>query len=162
MLTSCALSIEFHIILVIVLMTIQVFYISIIFYKLLPMFMIHISFINIALSLFTCFIYQYRFISFFKFHACIFQRSGYGKELCVPKDTIMYERVISICPLLYDPNGAAIMTKTGSMSSTQAGPTISVCCSNCIPNRYVHLSIYLVISRQSFLLCFQYISHIHE
>ena len=59
MLTSCALSIKFHIILIIVLMTIQVFYISIIFYKLLPMFMIHVSFINIALSLFTCFMPAY-------------------------------------------------------------------------------------------------------
>ena len=88
MLTSCALSIEFHIILVIVLMTIQVFYISIIFYKLLPMFMIQISFTNIALSLFTCFIYQYCFISFYMFHAGIFQRSGYGKELYVPEGTI--------------------------------------------------------------------------
>ena len=54
MLTSCALSIEFHIILVIVLMTIHVFYISIIYYKLLPMFMIHVSFIHISSSLFTC------------------------------------------------------------------------------------------------------------
>ena len=59
MLTSCALSIKFHIILVIVLMTIKVFYISIIFYKLLPMFMIHVLFINIALSFFTCFMSAY-------------------------------------------------------------------------------------------------------
>ena len=59
MLTSYALSIEFDIILVIVLMTIQVFYISIIFYKLLPMFMIHVSFLNIVLSLFTCFMPAY-------------------------------------------------------------------------------------------------------
>ena len=88
MLTSYALSIEFHIILVIVLMTIQVFYISIIFYKLLPMFMIHVSCINIALSFFTCFIYQYRFISFYMFHAYIFQRSGYGKRLYLPEGTI--------------------------------------------------------------------------
>ena len=88
MLTSCDLSTKFHIILVIVLMTIQVFYISIIFLKLLPMFMIHVSFINIALPLFTCFMYQYRSISFYMFHACIFQRSGYGKELCVLKGTI--------------------------------------------------------------------------
>ena len=33
--------------------------ISIIFYKLLPMFMIHVSFINIVLSLFTCFMPAY-------------------------------------------------------------------------------------------------------
>ena len=54
MLISCALSIEFHIILVIVLMTINVFYISIIYYILLPIFMVHVSFINISSSLFTC------------------------------------------------------------------------------------------------------------
>ena len=59
MLTSCVLSIKFHIILVIVLMTIQLFYISIIFYKLLPMFMIYVLFINISLSIFTCFIPVY-------------------------------------------------------------------------------------------------------
>ena len=76
MLTSCALSIKFHIILVIVLMTIKVFYISIIFYKLLPMFMIHVLFINIALSLFTCFMPAYS------------KKSGHRKELYVPKGTI--------------------------------------------------------------------------
>ena len=80
--TSCALSIEFHIILVIVLMTIQVFYIPIIFYKLLPMFMIHVSFINITLSLFTCFM------------------PAYSKKMD---------------------------TGNNCMSSTQIGPTITVC-----------------------------------
>ena len=53
MLASCALSIEFHIILVIVLMTIHAFYISIIYYKLLPVFMIRVSFIHISSSFFT-------------------------------------------------------------------------------------------------------------
>ena len=76
MLTSCVLSIEFHIILVIVLMTIRVFYISIIYYKLLPMFMIHVSFIHISSSF------------FYMCHACIFQRNGYGKGLYVPEGTI--------------------------------------------------------------------------
>ena len=150
MLTSCALSIEFHIILVIVLMTIQVFYISIIFYKLLPMFMIHVSFINIDLSLFTCFMLAYS------------KEVDTGKNCMYPRVLSLYETVTSICALLYDPNEAAVMTQTGSMSSTQIGPTIFVCCNNCIPNRHTHLSIYLVISRQSILLCFQYISHIHE
>ena len=37
----------------------------------------------------SCFIYQYRFISFYMFHACIFQRSGYEKELYVPEGTII-------------------------------------------------------------------------
>ena len=76
MLTSYALSIEFHIILVIVLMTIKVLYISIIFYKLLPMFMIHVSFLNIALSLFTCFMLAYS------------KKKRYRKQLYVPKGTI--------------------------------------------------------------------------
>ena len=76
MLTFCVLSIKFHIIFVTVLITIQVFYISIIFYKLLPMFMIHVLFINIALSLFTCFMSAYS------------KKNGYGKELYVPESTI--------------------------------------------------------------------------
>ena len=78
-LTSYALSIEFHIILVIELTTIQVFYISIIFYKLLPMFMIHVSFINIVLSLFTCFMPAYS------------KENGYEKELYVPEGTIIIQ-----------------------------------------------------------------------
>ena len=57
-------------------MTIQVFYISIIFYKLLPMFMIHVSFINIPLSLFTCFTPAYS------------KENGYKKELYVLEGTI--------------------------------------------------------------------------
>ena len=142
MLTSGALSIKFHIILVIVLMFIQVFYIYIIFYKLLPMFMIHVLFINIALSLFTCFM------------------PAYSKEVDMGKDCIylrvlsLYATVISICTVLYDPNEVTVMTQTR--------PTISICYSNCTLNKHAHLSIYLVISRQSVLLCFQYISHIHE
>ena len=150
MLTSCALSIEFYIILVIVLITIQVFYISIILYKLLPMFMIHISFINIALSLFTCFMSAYS------------KKMDTGKNCVYPRVLSLYETVISICALLYDPNEATVMTQIGSMSSTKTRPTISICYSNYIPNRHAHLSIYLVISRQSILLCFQYISHINE
>ena len=77
MLTSCALSIEFHIILVIVLMTIHVFYISIIYYKLLPMFIIHVSFIHISSSVFTCVMRAF------------FQTSGYGKRLYVLEGTII-------------------------------------------------------------------------
>ena len=72
MLTSCALSIEFHIILVIVLITIHVFYISIINYKLLPMFMIHIS-----SFLFTCIMLVF------------------SKEVDTGKDC-MYPRVLSV------------------------------------------------------------------
>ena len=98
MLTSYALFIEFHIILVIVLMTIQVFYISIIFYKLLSMFMIHVSFINIALSLFTCFMFAYS------------KEVDTGNKCIYPRVLSLYKLVISICALLYDPNEAAVMT----------------------------------------------------
>ena len=112
MLTSCALSIDFHIILVIVLMTVQVFYISIIFYKLLPIFMIHVSFTNIALSLFKCFIYQYLFISFYMFHSCLFKKKkkkmDTGQNCMYLKVLSLYETMISICALLYDPNGVHV------------------------------------------------------
>ena len=59
------------------------------------------------------------YLSFaFIFHACINLRSGYGKELYVPEGTI----IIQDSDLyLYDPNGAAIMIQTGSMSLTQIG-----------------------------------------
>ena len=36
----------------------------------------------------SCSIYQYHFISFYMFHACIFQISGYGNELYVPEGAI--------------------------------------------------------------------------
>ena len=42
----------------------------------------------------------------FIFHACIYLRSGYGKELYVPEGTIT---VRDSDFYLYDPNGAAIM-----------------------------------------------------
>ena len=126
MLASSALSIEFHIILVIVLMTIHVFYISIIYYKLLPMFMIHVSFIHISSSLFTCVMPAFS------------KEVDTGKDCMYPRVLSLYVTVISICTVLM----------------TQTGLTIFVCCSNCIPNRHAHLSIYLVISRQSVLLRF--------
>ena len=134
MLNLCALSIKFHIILVIVLMTIHVFYISIIFYKLLHMFMIHISFINIALSLFTCFMPAYS------------KKVDTRKNCMYPRVLSLYKTGIFIYALLYDPNEATVMTQTGSMSSTQIGSTISLCCSNYIPNSHANLSIYLVMS----------------
>ena len=46
----------------------------------------------------------------------------------------LYETTISFYTVLYDPNGAAVMTQTE--------PIISVCCSICIPNRHAYLSIY--------------------
>ena len=142
MLTFYVLSIKFHIILVIVLITIHVFYISIIYYKLLPMFMIHVSFIHIFSSFFTCVM-------------PIFSKEVNTRKYCMYLSVLsLYVTVISIYTILYDPNGVAVMTQTG--------PTISVCCNNCILIRHAHLSIYLVISKQSVLLRFQYISHIHE
>ena len=102
----------------------------------------------------SCLIYPYLFISFYMCRAFIFQRSGYGKDYMYPRVLSLYAIVISICTVLYDLNGVVVMTQTW--------PTISVCCSNYIPNRHAHLSIYLVISRQSVLLHFLYISHIHE
>ena len=86
MLTSCTLSIKFYIILVIVLMTIQVFYISIIFYKLLSIFMIHV------LSLFTCFMPAYS------------KKMDTEKNCMYQRILSLYETMISICALLYDPN----------------------------------------------------------
>ena len=124
----------YQIILVIVLMTIRVFYISILFYKLLPMFVTHVLFVNIALSLFTCFILAYS------------KEVDTGNECMYPRVLSLYATVISICTVLYDPNEVAVMTQTGL--------TIFLCCNNCIPNRHAHLSIYLVISRQSVLLLF--------
>ena len=85
MLTSCALSIEFRIILVIVLMSIQVFYISI---------------INIVLSLFTCFMPA--------FSKEVDTRNDYMYSRVLS----LYAIVISICIVLYDPNRVAVMTST--------------------------------------------------
>ena len=78
--------------LVIVLMTIQVFYISIIFYELRYMFMIHVLFINIALFLFTCLMPTYS------------KEVDKEKNCMCPRVISLYETVISICALLYDPN----------------------------------------------------------
>ena len=60
------------------------------------------------------------YLSFaFMFHACINLRSGYGKELYVLEGTIT---VRDSDLYLYEPNRAAIMIQTRSMSSTQTGP----------------------------------------
>ena len=89
MLTSCALSFEFHIILVIVLMTIHVFYISIIYYKLLPKFMIHVLFIHISSSLFTCVMPAFS------------KEVDKGKDYMYTRILSLYATVISICTVLY-------------------------------------------------------------
>ena len=103
MLTSCALSIEFYIILVIVLMTIHIFYISIIYYKLLLIFMLHVSFIHISSSLFICVMPTFS------------KEVDTGKDCMYPRVISLYVTVISICIVLCDPNGVAVMTQTGHM-----------------------------------------------
>ena len=83
------------------------------------------------------------YLSFsFMFHACINLRSGYGKELYVPEGTITERGRYNDLNGIYviDPNGASIFI-------------------NCMlwqlyPYRNVYLSNYLIISRQSVLLCF--------
>ena len=57
------------------------------------MFMIHVSFINITLSLFTCFIHVYS------------KEVDMGKNCMYPRVLSLYETAISICTILYDPNG---------------------------------------------------------
>ena len=89
---------------------------------------LHVSIINIVLSLFKCFMPAYS------------KEVETGKNCVYPRVLSLYETVIPIFVLLYDPNGAAVMTQIGSMSSTQTGPTIFVCCSNYIPNRHARLS----------------------
>ena len=89
--------------------------------------MIHVLFINIALSLFTCFMHAYS------------KNVDTGKKCMYPRVLSLYATVISICTVLYDPNGVTVMT--------QIGLTISGGCSNYILNSLAHLSIYLVISR---------------
>ena len=65
---------------------------------------------------------------------------AYSKEVDMEKNCTylrvlsLYETMISIYIVLYDPNGAAVMTQTG--------PIIFVCCSICIPNKHAYLSIY--------------------
>ena len=45
---------------------------------------------------------------------------------------------------------------------TQTGSTDQYAADLFFPNRHAHLSLYQVLSRQSILLHFLYISHIHE
>ena len=94
-------------------MTIHVFYISIIYYKLLPMFMIHVSFIHISSSLFTCVM-----LAFIK-------EVDMGNDYMYPRVLSLYTIVIYICIVLYDPNGIAVMTQTGQLY-LYAATTVSV------------------------------------
>ena len=94
----------------------------------------------------SCLIYPYLIISFTCVMPAFFKEVDIGKDCIYPMTLSLYATVISIYTVLYDPNEVAVMT--------QKGPTISICYSNCIHNRHVHLSIYLVISKQLVLLRF--------
>ena len=76
-------------------------------------------------------------------------------NLFVPRILSLFATVISLCIVLYYLNRVAVMIQTG--------PTIYVCCSNCIPYRHAYLSIYLIGHKQAIsFITFQYLSHIHE
>ena len=95
----------------------------------------------------SCLIYPYLFINFFTCVMLEFSKEvDTGKDCMYPRILLLYVIGISIYTVLCDLNGVAIMIQTG--------PTISVSCSNCIPNRHAHLSIYMNISRQSILVRF--------
>ena len=61
------------------------------------MFMIHVLFINIVLSLFTCFMPAYS------------KKMDTGNNCMYPRVLSLYEIVISIFALLYDPNGVHVI-----------------------------------------------------
>ena len=92
-----------------------------------------------------------------------------GNNCMYPKVFSLYEIVISICiypkvSSLYetvtyacnDPNGIYVIDPNGT--------SISVNCmlQQLCPYRHAYLSLYQVLSRQSILLHFLYISHLHE
>ena len=60
--------------------------------------LLHVSFINILLSLLTCFMLAYS------------KEVDKEKNCMYPRVLLLYETMIFICALLYDPNGAAVMT----------------------------------------------------
>ena len=107
------------------------------------LFILHITSHIIIIQLHIAFHIIFMFHAFYK-HSKNFispyVMPVYSKEVDMGKNCMymrvlsQYETVISIYIVLYDPNGAVVMTQTG--------PIISVCCSICIPNRHVYLSIY--------------------
>ena len=79
-----------------------------------------------------------------------------------PKVLSLYETVISV--YCGDPFGATVI-QTGSMSSTQMGPrylSMYLLQQLYLPYRHAYLSLYQVLSKQSALLRFLYISHKHK
>ena len=79
------------------------------------MFVIHVSFINITLSLFTFLFINIVLSLFTCFMSVYFKEVDLGKNCVYPRVLSLYETVISIYALLYDPNGATVMTQTGTL-----------------------------------------------
>ena len=85
-----------------------------------------------------------------------------GNNWVYPKVLSLYETVISV--YCGDPFRATVI-QTGSMSSTQTRPrylSMYLLQQLYLPYRHTYLSLYQVLSKQSALLCFLYISHKHE
>ena len=80
-----------------------ILYFHYIYYKLLSMFMIHVSFIHISSSLFTCVMDAFS------------KEVDTGNDCMYPRVPSQYATVISICTILYDPNGVAVMTQRGQL-----------------------------------------------
>ena len=69
-----------------------------------PMFMIHVSFIHISSFFFTCVI-------------LVFSKEVDTENDCMYSKVLsLYATVISICTVLYNPNGIMVMTQTGPIS----------------------------------------------
>ena len=108
------------------------------------LFILHITSHIIIIQLHIAFHIIFMFHAFYK-HSKNFISTyvmpAYSKEVDTrknckyPRVLSLYETVISIYTVLYDPKEAAIMTQTG--------PIIFVCCIIYIPNRHAYLSIYL-------------------
>ena len=59
----------------------------------------------------SCLIYPYLLISFFTCFMPAFSKEvDTGKDCIYPRVLSLYATVISICTVLYDPNGVAVMT----------------------------------------------------
>ena len=94
------------------------FILSFIYTFLIVLITVYISSHNNAMFIISSHLSYSNHLHAFMFHSCIHLRSGYGKELYVLEGTIT---VRDSGLYLYDPNGAAIMIKIGSMPSTQTG-----------------------------------------
>ena len=78
------------------------------------MFMIHVPFFNIVLSLFTCFMPAYS------------KKVDMGMNYMYPRVLSLYETVIFICALLYDPNGVHVINLTQGQLYLYTTATVSL------------------------------------